>query len=229
MVRARLSWLVTHRPVRCKYKTEPILACSALPRRRRSAIASAERNDRASQGVGRISASKLRFASAVEVPSKATEIWTSVGSWVWLRVARRQPAILLRWPIAIATMTTVRSSRCRRGGSQRYDDVVCGLRGGDWQGQGSTQGALSPQRVPRLDNLNTHKKNENWLARHPLVTFHYTPTRASWLNHVEGWFSILQGQSLTGASPRQRPPSWRLMIPGTSSPVFSPLVVLAEA
>src|SRR5712675_1805163 len=51
-----------------------------------------------------------------------------------------------------------------------------------------------------LDNLNTHKKNEDWLARHPLVTFHYTPTRASWLNQVEGWFSILQGQSLTGAS-----------------------------
>jgi len=51
-----------------------------------------------------------------------------------------------------------------------------------------------------LDNLNTHKKNENWLACHPLVTFHYTPTRASWLNQVEGWFSILQGQSLTGAS-----------------------------
>lgn len=48
--------------------------------------------------------------------------------------------------------------------------------------------------------LNTHKKNEEWLARHPLVTFHYTPTRASWLNQVEGWFSILQGQSLTGAS-----------------------------
>lgn len=51
-----------------------------------------------------------------------------------------------------------------------------------------------------LDNLNTHKKNEEWLARHRLVTFHYTPTRASWLNQVEGWFSILQGQSLTGAS-----------------------------
>jgi transposase len=51
-----------------------------------------------------------------------------------------------------------------------------------------------------LDNLNTHKKNEDWLERHPLVTFHYTPTRASWLNQVEAWFSILQGQSLTGAS-----------------------------
>ena len=51
-----------------------------------------------------------------------------------------------------------------------------------------------------LDNLNTHKKNDEWLARHPLVTFHYTPTQASWLNQVECWFSILQGQSLTGAS-----------------------------
>jgi hypothetical protein len=51
-----------------------------------------------------------------------------------------------------------------------------------------------------LDNLNTHKKNDEWLARHPHVTFHYTPTRASWLNQVEGWFPILQGQSLTGAT-----------------------------
>src|SRR6202171_6168764 len=46
-----------------------------------------------------------------------------------------------------------------------------------------------------LDNLNTHKKNEEWLARHPKVTFHYTPTRASWLNQVEGWFSILDRKS----------------------------------
>jgi len=51
-----------------------------------------------------------------------------------------------------------------------------------------------------VDNLNTHKKNEAWLAKHPLVTFHFTPTRASWLNQVEAWFSILQGQSLAGAS-----------------------------
>jgi transposase len=51
-----------------------------------------------------------------------------------------------------------------------------------------------------LDNLNTHKKNENWLKKHPQVKFHFTPTRASWLNQVETWFSILQGQSLSGAS-----------------------------
>jgi transposase len=51
-----------------------------------------------------------------------------------------------------------------------------------------------------LDNLNTHKKNERWLKRHPKVHFHFTPTGSSWLNQVEIWFSILQGQSLSGAS-----------------------------
>jgi transposase len=51
-----------------------------------------------------------------------------------------------------------------------------------------------------LDNLNTHKKNERWLKKHPNVHFHFTPTRASWLNQIEIWFSILQGQSLSGAS-----------------------------
>jgi transposase len=51
-----------------------------------------------------------------------------------------------------------------------------------------------------LDNLNTHKRNETWLAAHPNVHFHFTPTSASWLNQVEIWFSILAGQSLRGAS-----------------------------
>jgi transposase len=51
-----------------------------------------------------------------------------------------------------------------------------------------------------LDNLSTHKKNEEWLKAHPNVKFHFTPTSASWLNQVEVWFSILQGQSLSGAS-----------------------------
>ena len=43
----------------------------------------------------------------------------------------------------------------------------------------------SEQRVI-LDNLNTHKpRNDRWLRRHPNVHFHFTPTRASWLNQVE--------------------------------------------
>jgi transposase len=52
-----------------------------------------------------------------------------------------------------------------------------------------------------LDNLSTHKpKRDLWLARHPNVHFHYTPTHASWLNQIEIWFSILSGRSLDGAS-----------------------------
>ena len=51
-----------------------------------------------------------------------------------------------------------------------------------------------------LDNLCTHKKNEDWLAAHPNVTFHFTPTSASWLNQVEVWFGILQSKALSGAS-----------------------------
>ena len=52
-----------------------------------------------------------------------------------------------------------------------------------------------------LDNLNTHKpKDDRWLARHPRVHWHYTPTRASWLNQIECWFSILSRRALQGAS-----------------------------
>lgn len=52
-----------------------------------------------------------------------------------------------------------------------------------------------------LDNLSTHKpKHDRWLARHPHVHFHFTPTHASWLNQVEIWFSILTRQALRGAS-----------------------------
>jgi len=50
-----------------------------------------------------------------------------------------------------------------------------------------------------LDNSSTHGTPavRAWLARHPRVTFHYTPTSASWLNQVEGFFGILTKQSLT--------------------------------
>ena len=51
-----------------------------------------------------------------------------------------------------------------------------------------------------LDNLNTHQKNDAWLAAHPNVTFHFTPTSASWLNQVEIWFGIFQRKTLRNAS-----------------------------
>ena len=51
-----------------------------------------------------------------------------------------------------------------------------------------------------LDNYCIHKKNDAWLAAHPNVFFHFTPTSASWLNQVEIWFGILSRKALRGAS-----------------------------
>jgi transposase len=50
-----------------------------------------------------------------------------------------------------------------------------------------------------LDNYCTHKKCDAWLAQHPNVHFHFTPTSASWLNQVEIWFGILSRKVLRGA------------------------------
>jgi transposase len=49
-----------------------------------------------------------------------------------------------------------------------------------------------------LDNYGTHKhpKVLRWLERHPRWTFHVTPTSASWLNAVEGFFAKLTRRRL---------------------------------
>ena len=49
-----------------------------------------------------------------------------------------------------------------------------------------------------LDNYAAHKhpKVIEWLGRHPRFTFHFTPTSASWLNAVEGFFAILSKRRL---------------------------------
>jgi transposase len=51
-----------------------------------------------------------------------------------------------------------------------------------------------------LDNYCIHKRNDEWLAQHPNVTFHFTPTSASWLNQVEIWFGIFSRKALKNAS-----------------------------
>jgi transposase len=50
-----------------------------------------------------------------------------------------------------------------------------------------------------LDNSSTHNTEDirAWLRAHPRVQFHYTPTSASWLNQIEGFFGILAKQSLS--------------------------------
>jgi transposase len=49
-----------------------------------------------------------------------------------------------------------------------------------------------------LDNSSTHSTPEvrEWLAKHPNVSFHFTPTGASWLNMIEAWFGILTRKSV---------------------------------
>jgi transposase len=49
-----------------------------------------------------------------------------------------------------------------------------------------------------VDNYATHKhpKVREWLAAHPWWTFHFTPTSASWLNAVEGFFAKLTKRRL---------------------------------
>jgi transposase len=48
------------------------------------------------------------------------------------------------------------------------------------------------------DNLATHKTPEiqQWLARRPRFTIHFTPTGSSWINQVERWFGYLTDQLL---------------------------------
>lgn len=49
-----------------------------------------------------------------------------------------------------------------------------------------------------LDNHSAHKTKEvmQWADNNPRVYFHFTPTSASWLNTVEGWFAQLERRSL---------------------------------
>jgi transposase len=48
------------------------------------------------------------------------------------------------------------------------------------------------------DNYATHKhpKVQEWLAKHPRVTMHFTPTSASWLNMVERFFRDISEKRL---------------------------------
>jgi transposase len=49
-----------------------------------------------------------------------------------------------------------------------------------------------------VDNYATHKHPNvlAWLADHPRWVFHFTPTSGSWLNAVEGFFSIITRQRI---------------------------------
>ena len=52
------------------------------------------------------------------------------------------------------------------------------------------------------DNYATHKHANvgKWLAKHPRITLHFTPTSASWLNLVETFFAIITRQAIRRGS-----------------------------
>jgi transposase len=49
-----------------------------------------------------------------------------------------------------------------------------------------------------MDNYAAHKhpKVTAWLAEHPRIHVHFTPTHASWMNLVEAWFSLAERQAI---------------------------------
>lgn len=53
-----------------------------------------------------------------------------------------------------------------------------------------------------VDNYSTHKhpRVKSWLARHPRLHLHFTPTSSSWLNLVERWFRELTQQRIRRGS-----------------------------
>ncbi len=53
-----------------------------------------------------------------------------------------------------------------------------------------------------LDNVSSHKTPavREWLEDHPRISFHFTPTSASWMNQIETWFGILSRQAIRRGS-----------------------------
>src|SRR6266498_1834518 len=67
------------------------------------------------------------------------------------------------------------------------------------------QVAKAYPRVPlhlACDNYGTHAHPDvrAWLARHPRITLHFTPTSGSWLNLVEVFFSVITRQAIRRGS-----------------------------
>jgi hypothetical protein len=90
-----------------------------------------------------------------------------------------------------------------------------------------------------LDNLSAHKTKavEEFLAQHPKVRFHFTPTYSSWLNQVELWFAKIQRDvisrgvftsvaDLARIWSAQQPPleerSWRAVRQSVAKPSWAP-------
>jgi hypothetical protein len=70
-----------------------------------------------------------------------------------------------------------------------------------------TSSSSSPMPTPRelhvvLDNFHTHRNDDinQWLAKHPRITLHFTPTSASWVNLLEVFFGNITRQAIRRGS-----------------------------
>jgi hypothetical protein len=62
---------------------------------------------------------------------------------------------------------------------------------------------LPTPRVARCGRQLPHHKHAEinaWLAKHPRITLHFTPTSGSWLNLVEVFFGIITSQAIRRGS-----------------------------
>jgi hypothetical protein len=81
-------------------------------------------------------------------------------------------------------------------GAVKWDDAFC-----VWPGQAPERPhslAVPVVTTPPTRNYATHKhaKVQAWLARHPRIHLHVTPTDGSWLNLVEVFSAIIERQAL---------------------------------
>ena len=72
-----------------------------------------------------------------------------------------------------------------------------------------------------VDNYgtHTHPKVMEWLDKHPRFVFHFTPTSASWLNAVEGFFAKLTKKRLKRGIFRSLPTASLMITIQTQSPL----------
>jgi hypothetical protein len=67
--------------------------------------------------------------------------------------------------------------------------------------QAGGQGLSAAQAAPGGGQLrHQHPAVRAWLAQHPRITLHFTPTSGSWLNLVEVFFSIITRQAIRRGS-----------------------------
>src|ERR1700747_2804562 len=145
---------------------------------------------------------------------------TSSGC-TWIRPSMRRCSAWMKRPRFKLWIGWIRFCRCLRVGAERHGveyyphgtlslDAALEVKTGKVEGKTAKRHTstefiaflsqlLSKARWAKhihivLDNLSAHKTQavEEFLAQHPNVHFHFTPTYSSSLNHVELWFGKIQ-------------------------------------